>query len=171
MLNGIIGKPRKVIISNGKTTLLKKGKQGVITQLYSLDVQTRKAPTSLDIQTVLKKHSKVFEYIPISHSPIQDLENVIKLNMGSAPSIIIPYKYTYGKNKEMEKMVEAVIGKSTIQAVENHIEHQQEVLQIPTMSKNKMKPHEDQHHYQRNFEESQIIFEPYQIIETMTKQL
>ena len=78
------------------TTLLKKGKQGVITQLYSLYVQTCKAPISPDIQRVLKNTSKVFEDIPISHPPIRDLDNVINLNLGSIPSSIRPYKYPYG---------------------------------------------------------------------------
>ena len=48
-LNGIIEKPSKVISSTGMTMLLKKGKQGINTQLYSLDVQTCKSPISLDI--------------------------------------------------------------------------------------------------------------------------
>ena len=43
VLNGIIGKPIKVIRSNGMTTNLKKGQQGVITKLCSLHVQTSKA--------------------------------------------------------------------------------------------------------------------------------
>ena len=55
VLNDITGKPSKVIISNGMTTLLKKGKQGVNTQLNSLDVQTCKAPIFPDIQRFLKK--------------------------------------------------------------------------------------------------------------------
>ena len=80
VLNGITGKPRKEINSNSMTTLLKKGKQGVITQLYSLDVQTCKALISPDIEGVLKNPSKVFEDIPISHPPIQDLDNAINLN-------------------------------------------------------------------------------------------
>ena len=79
------------------TTLLKKGKQGVNTQLYSLYVQTCKAPISPDIQRVLKNPSKAFEDIPISHPPIQDLDNAINLNIGSVPSIIRPYKYPYGQ--------------------------------------------------------------------------
>ena len=74
------------------TTLLKKGKQGVIIQLYSLDVQTCKAPISLDIQRVLKNPSNVFEDIPITRPPIQELDNVINLNIRSDPSIIRPYK-------------------------------------------------------------------------------
>jgi hypothetical protein len=36
-LRGITGEPSKVIISNGMTKLLKKGHQGVIAQLCSLD--------------------------------------------------------------------------------------------------------------------------------------
>ena len=83
-------------------TMLNKGKQGLITHLYSLDIQTCKAPIFPDIQMVLKNPSKVFEYIPISHPPIQDLYNSINLNMGSVPSSIITYKYPYGQKNEME---------------------------------------------------------------------
>ena len=68
-------------------------------------------------------------------------------------------------------MVEAVTGKSIVQAVADCIEHQQAILQIPTMSENKMKLQENQHHRQSIFEESQIIWKPEQIIETRTKQL
>ena len=66
-------------------------------------------------------------------------------------------------------MVEEVTGKYTFQAVVYHIEYQQSVLQIPTMSENKMKLQEYQHHHQRIYEEEKIRLEPKQIIETMTK--
>ena len=39
-LNGITRKPYKVISSNGMTKLFKKGHQGIVAQLCSLDVQT-----------------------------------------------------------------------------------------------------------------------------------
>ena len=39
-LNGITGKPSKVTSSKGITKLLKKGHQGIVSQLCSLDVQT-----------------------------------------------------------------------------------------------------------------------------------
>ena len=42
---------------------------------------------------------------------------------GRVPSSIGPYKYLYGQKNEMEQMVEAVIGKSTVQEVEDRIEH------------------------------------------------
>ena len=43
-LGGITKKPSKVISSNGMKKLLKKGYQGVITQLCSLDVQISNPP-------------------------------------------------------------------------------------------------------------------------------
>ena len=63
-LIGITRKPGKVISSNGMTKLLKKGHQGVITQLCSLDVQTSKLSIPQDLQGIIDKNSKVFEDIP-----------------------------------------------------------------------------------------------------------
>ena len=50
---GITQNPRKVTISNGMTKLLKKGHQGVIAQLCSLDVQTSKPLIPMDLQRVI----------------------------------------------------------------------------------------------------------------------
>ena len=55
-LRGIIGKPSKVISSSVMTKFLKKGHQGVIAQLCSLDVQTSKPSISLNIQRVIDKY-------------------------------------------------------------------------------------------------------------------
>jgi hypothetical protein len=63
-LRGITGKPGKVISSNDMTKLLKKGNQGVIAELFSLDVQTSKPSIPVDLQGIIDKHSKVFEDIP-----------------------------------------------------------------------------------------------------------
>jgi hypothetical protein len=56
-LRGITGKPGKVISSNGMTKLLKKGHQGIIAQLFSLDVQTSKPSIPQDLK-IIDKHSK-----------------------------------------------------------------------------------------------------------------
>jgi hypothetical protein len=53
-----------VISSNGMKKLLKKGHQGVIAELCSLDVQTSKTSVPVDLQGIIDKHSKVFEDIP-----------------------------------------------------------------------------------------------------------
>ena len=71
-------------------TLLKKGKQGVITQLFSLDVQTSKASISPYFQRVLNKPSKVFEDIPISLPLVWDMVHVIHLIPGIDFSSVIP---------------------------------------------------------------------------------
>jgi hypothetical protein len=44
--------------------LLKKGHQGVIIQICSLDVQTSKPSIPLYLQEIIDKHSKAFEDIP-----------------------------------------------------------------------------------------------------------
>ena len=59
----------KVLSSNGMKKILKKGHQGVIAQLCSLDVQTSKSYIPQDIQGIIDKHSKVFEDIPKGFPP------------------------------------------------------------------------------------------------------
>ena len=63
-LRGITRKPSKVISSNGMKKLLKKGHQGVISQLCSLDVQTSKPSSPQDLQRIIDNNSKEFEDIP-----------------------------------------------------------------------------------------------------------
>jgi hypothetical protein len=75
-LRGITGKPSKVVSSNGMKKLLKKGHQGVIVQLCSLDVQTSKPSIPLDLQGIIDKHSKVFEDIPRGLPPTHDHDHV-----------------------------------------------------------------------------------------------
>ena len=78
-LNGITRKQSKVISSNGMKKLLKKGHQGIVSQLFSLDVQTS------DFQRVINKHSKVFEYIPKGLPHTCDFDHAIHLIPRSVP--------------------------------------------------------------------------------------
>ena len=71
-LKSIIGKPYKVVSSNGMIELLKNGHQGVIVQLCLLDVQTSKSSIPIDIQGIIDKHSKLFEDIPIGSPPTRN---------------------------------------------------------------------------------------------------
>jgi hypothetical protein len=59
-LRGITGKPGKVISSNDMTKLLKKGHQGVIVQLCSLDVQTSKPYIPQDLQRIDSKSCRTY---------------------------------------------------------------------------------------------------------------
>ena len=108
-LRGITGKPSKVISSNGITKLLKKGVQGVIAQLCSLDVQTSKPSIPQDLQGIIDKHSKVFEDIPKVLPPTRNHDHDIHLIPGSVPPNINPYIYPYAQKSEIECMVEEML--------------------------------------------------------------
>ena len=100
-LNGITGKPSKVISSNGMTKLLTKGHKGIVSQLCSLDVQTSKVPISPDLQRVINNHSKVFEDIPKGIPHIHEFDHAIHLIPGSVPLNIKPYRYPYSQKSEI----------------------------------------------------------------------
>jgi hypothetical protein len=108
-LRGITGKLSKVISSNGMKKLLKKGHQGVISQLCSLDVQTSKPSIPLDLQGIIDKHSKVFEDIPKGLPPTRNHDHDIHLIHGSVPPNIRPYRYPYAQKSEIERMVEEML--------------------------------------------------------------
>ena len=75
---------------------LKKGHQGVIAQLCSLDVQTSKSSISPYLQKVIDTHCKVFKDVPKGLPPPRDHDHAIHLILGSVPPNIRPYRHTYG---------------------------------------------------------------------------
>jgi hypothetical protein len=101
-LRGNTGKLSKVLSSNGMTKLLKKGHQGVIVKLCSLDVQTSKPSIPLDLQGIIDKHSKVFEDIPRGLPPTHNHDHAIHLISRSVPPNIRPYRYPYAQKSEIE---------------------------------------------------------------------
>jgi hypothetical protein len=113
-LRGITGKPGKVISSNSMTKLLKKGHQGVIAQLCSLDVKTSKPSIPQYLEGIIDKHSKVFEDIPKGLPPTRNHDHEIHLIPGSVPPNIRPYKYPYAQKSEIEHMVEEILETSII---------------------------------------------------------
>jgi hypothetical protein len=113
-LRGITGKLDKVISSNGMTKLLKKGNQGVIAQLCSLDVQTSKPSIPQDLLGIIDKHSKVFEDIPKGLPPTRNHYHEIHLIPGSVPPNISPYRYPYAQKSEIERMLEEMLEASII---------------------------------------------------------
>jgi hypothetical protein len=82
-LRGMQGKPSNVISSNNMTKLLKKGHNGIIAQLISIDVQTSISFAPMNLQKVINNHSKVFGEIPKDLPPLQDHAHAIHLRKGS----------------------------------------------------------------------------------------
>jgi hypothetical protein len=91
------------------TKLLKKGHQGIISQLCSLDVQTSKPYIPQDLQRIIDKNSKVFEDIPKGLPPTRNHDHEIHLVPGSVPPNIRPYIYPYTQKSEIECMVEEML--------------------------------------------------------------
>ena len=89
--------------------LLKRGHQGVIAQLCSLDVQTSKPSIPLDLQGIIDKNYKVFEDIPKGLPPTRNNDHDIHLIPGSVPPNISPYIYPYAQKSEIESMVEEIL--------------------------------------------------------------
>ena len=88
---------------------MKKGHQGIIAQLCSLDVQTSKPYIRQDLQRIIDKNSKVFEDVPKGLPPTQNHDHEIHLILGSVPPNIRPYKYPYAHMSEIECMVEETL--------------------------------------------------------------
>ena len=108
-LRGIIGKPSKVVISNGMKKLLKTRHLGVIVQLCSLDVQTFKPCIPLNHQGIIDKNFKLFEYILRGLPPTRDHDHAIHLIPRSVPPNMRPYRQPYAQKSEIERMVEEML--------------------------------------------------------------
>jgi hypothetical protein len=89
--------------------LLKKGHQGVIAQVCSLDVQTSKPSIPQYLQGIIDKHSKVFEDIPKVLPPTRNHDHEIHLIPRSVPLNIRPYRYPYAHKSEIECIVEEML--------------------------------------------------------------
>jgi hypothetical protein len=108
-----------VISSNGMTKLLKKGHQGVISQLFSLDVHTSKPSIPIDLQGIIDKHSKVFDYIPKGLPPTRNHDHVIHLITGSVSPNLRPDRYAYAQKSEIECMVEEMLEVGIIRPIQS----------------------------------------------------
>eukprot|EP00253_Pinus_taeda_P023214 PITA_23214 len=113
-LRGIVGKPGKIISSNGMIKLLKKEQRGVIVQLCSLDVSTSESSISPYLQKVLDNHSKIFE-TPKGLPPIHGHDHASHLILGSVPPNIRSYRYPYAQKSEIEHMVIEMLEAGIIQ--------------------------------------------------------
>jgi hypothetical protein len=103
-----------VIRTNVMTKLLKRGHQGIISQLFSLYGQTYKPSIPQDLQGMIDKNSKVFEDIPKGLPPTRNNDHEIHLIPGNVPSNIRPYIYPFPQKSEIECMVEEMLEASII---------------------------------------------------------
>ncbi|KAH9311029.1 hypothetical protein KI387_026064, partial [Taxus chinensis] len=89
--------------------VLRKGVDGFIANLFSLEVQNIESSMLPDIQKIVDAHSFVFDAIPKGLPPVRDHDHAIQLIPGSQTPNIRPYKYPYSQKSEIEKMVQEML--------------------------------------------------------------
>ena len=87
---------------------LKKGADGFVAQLCSLEVSQSKALTHPNLQAIIDRHSVIFD-MPKGLPPKRDHEHAIQLVPGSQPPNIRPYRYPHIQKSEIEKIVEEML--------------------------------------------------------------
>ena len=88
--------------------LLKKGVDGFMAQLCSLEFSQSRALTHPDLQEIIDHHSVIFD-IPKGLPPKRDHEHAIQLVPGSQPPNIRPYRYPHIQNSEIEFFFEEIL--------------------------------------------------------------
>ena len=76
-------------------TFLKMGYHGVISQLYSVDVQTSIYSALVDLLKVINNHPKAFGEISKTLPPSQGHYHDINFKHGDTPPNIRPYRFAY----------------------------------------------------------------------------
>jgi hypothetical protein len=83
--------------------------------LCSHDVQTNISFAPLDLQIVIKNHSKVSGEIPKGIPPTREHDHDIHLQLGSIPPNIRPCSYTYAQKSDIECMIQEMLEVDIIQ--------------------------------------------------------
>ena len=107
-LRGLKAKFPQLVSSHQMQKLLKKGANGFVAQLCSLEVSQSRALTHPDLQEIIDHHSVIFD-IPKGLPPKRDHEHAIQLVPGSQPPNIRPYRYPHIQKSEIEKIVEEML--------------------------------------------------------------
>ena len=69
-----------------------------------LDVETFRHSITIDIQTLIDNHSKVFREMNKGIMPTQYYYHAIQLQIGNVPPNIKPYRYPYARKSQIEYM-------------------------------------------------------------------
>jgi hypothetical protein len=55
-----------------------------------------------NIQYLIQKHEKVFQYLPMELAPQSRIEHIIEVKPGSSPVKVRPYRYPDHQKEEIE---------------------------------------------------------------------
>ena len=89
--------------------ILKKGVDGFVAQLCSLEVSQSNALTHLDLQAIIDRHFVILGDMPKGLPPNKDHDHAIQLVPRSQTPNIRPYRYPHIQKSEIEKIVEEML--------------------------------------------------------------
>jgi hypothetical protein len=81
-----------MVSSHQMKKFLKKGMDGFVAQLCSLEVSQSNALIHLDLQAIIDLHSVILGDMPKGLPPKRDHDHAIKIVLGSQPPNIKPYR-------------------------------------------------------------------------------
>ena len=89
--------------------LLKKGVDGFVAKLYSLNVSQSNFLSHPNLQAIIHHHSMILGDMPKGLPPKRDHDHAIQLVPRNHPPNIRSYRYPYIQKSEIEKIVEEML--------------------------------------------------------------
>ncbi len=113
-LRGLKAKSSQMVSSHQMQKFLKKGVDGFVAQLCSLEVSQSNALTHPNLQAIIDRHSVILGDMPKGLPPKRDHAHAIQLVPMSQPTNIRPYRYPHIQKSELEEIVEEMLEARTI---------------------------------------------------------
>lgn len=111
----VVGPELQVVGPGKMQKLFLKQPQGLVAQVFALQVEEQSEPTSLEVHQLLAKYDGVFQE-PKELPPSRAHDHHIPLKLGVEPPNSRPYRYPYFQKTEIEKQVREMLTSGVIQA-------------------------------------------------------
>jgi hypothetical protein len=100
--------------------LLKKGHRGLVSQLFSLDVQKSMSSSPLDFKMVINNHSTVFGDISKGLPLNRDHDHAIHFQLENVAPNTRPYGYPCAQKSEIENIIQETLEVSIIKPSQSY---------------------------------------------------
>jgi hypothetical protein len=91
--------------------IIQKGETAYMIQFHQMEIQDSEQYDSRveEVQEILQKHKKVFQYLPMELPLERRIEHIIEVNPGSSPIKVRPYRYPHHHKTEIERLVQDLL--------------------------------------------------------------
>jgi hypothetical protein len=100
-LDGFQPPQTQVVSSQKMEKIIRKGATAYFIQCHNIEIQESEHDDSItsNIQDLIQKHKKVFQYLPMELLPQRRIEHIIEVKPGSSPVKVRPYRYPHHHKK------------------------------------------------------------------------